>query len=111
MLNKIKDIKNEIKWAYQRVKYGYDERVTWSIDYYLCEYIPIWIRKIKNHGHPIKTNQKEWNDTLESIAVGFESGLKMLDSISIKNNEYKEWNKKFDEGMENFIQYFFQLWT
>src|SRR3990167_474041 len=42
MMN-FKDIKNEIKWAYQRVKYGYDETIKWGFE----DYFNIAIKPLK----------------------------------------------------------------
>jgi len=39
----LEDLFRKIKWAYQRVKYDHDERVSWSIDYWLN---PIMIKEL-----------------------------------------------------------------
>lgn len=31
---------NEIKWAWQRITRGYDERITWGFDVYFIQIIP-----------------------------------------------------------------------
>jgi len=31
---------NQIKWAYQRVKRGYDDRIFWEFDSYFMKFIP-----------------------------------------------------------------------
>lgn len=36
----IKDILNEIKWAYQRVRRGYDDTIYWGLEDYLRQIIP-----------------------------------------------------------------------
>ncbi|MBI4029090.1 MAG: hypothetical protein HY376_01875 [Candidatus Blackburnbacteria bacterium] len=36
----IRDIYNEIKWAYQRVVRGYDDRVMWGLGYYFEQVTP-----------------------------------------------------------------------
>lgn len=38
-MRKIRDIKNKIKYAYQRLKYGCDERSSWDIEYAMIEYL------------------------------------------------------------------------
>lgn len=35
----IKDMLLEIKWAYQRVRYGYDDRIKWSFDEYFLSLV------------------------------------------------------------------------
>ncbi|MBI4029163.1 MAG: hypothetical protein HY376_02250 [Candidatus Blackburnbacteria bacterium] len=37
----IRDIYNEIKWAYQRVVRGYDDRVMWGLESYFAQVIPV----------------------------------------------------------------------
>lgn len=36
----MKDLLREIKYAYQRVKYGFDERIYWEFDSYFTQFIP-----------------------------------------------------------------------
>jgi hypothetical protein len=36
----MRDFLNEIKWAYQRVKRGYDDRIMWELDGYFEQFIP-----------------------------------------------------------------------
>ena len=40
MIRKIKNIIREIKYAYQRVVRGYDERIKWEFDSYFSQFIP-----------------------------------------------------------------------
>ena len=40
MIRKIKDIIKEVKYVYQRVRYGYDERIKWKFDSYFSQFIP-----------------------------------------------------------------------
>ena len=36
----MKDWIRQIKWAYQRVRYGYDETIMWEFDSYFAQFIP-----------------------------------------------------------------------
>lgn len=36
----MKDFLREVKYAYQRVRYGYDERIKWEFDSYFSQFIP-----------------------------------------------------------------------
>ena len=40
MIWKIKNIIREVKYAYQRVRYGYDETIKWEFDSYFSQFIP-----------------------------------------------------------------------
>ena len=36
----IKNLINQVKWAYQRIKYGYDDRIMWGLSDYFNQAIP-----------------------------------------------------------------------
>ena len=40
MIRTIKDLIREVKYAYQRVRYGYDETIKWEFDSYFSQFIP-----------------------------------------------------------------------
>jgi hypothetical protein len=96
--NIYKGIRNEIKWAWQRVFRGYDNRIIWSLDYYLSEMLPVWLRELKQEKAGIPTvcfeeddwdNDKceykkgaieracnKWDDILDGMIEGFEAHKK-----------------------------------
>jgi hypothetical protein len=133
--NIYKGIRNEIKWAWQRVFRGYDNRIIWSLDYYLSEMLPIWLRELKQEKAGIPTvcfeeddwdNDKceykkgaieracnKWDDILDGMIEGFEAHKKAEDdctSWKIGTPEYEEYRKKFNKGMDLFKEYFNCLW-
>jgi len=99
-----------IKWAWQRVTRGWDDRVTWSIDGYLCRMMPQWIKMLKeNKGgipmsmfdedqwddkeHDWKEGEDErakerWNNILDEIVVGFEAGYKIINELGDVYSEF-----------------------
>jgi predicted secreted protein len=116
-----------IKYAWQRVFNKYDERVTWSIDWYLTEMLPKWIRELKqnNHGVPMsmfdgmehdenynyseedgEIATKKWDNILDNIIEGFEAGRKIQEF----DEDNEEMIKKFNDGFDLFKKYFFNLW-
>lgn len=116
------DIWYELKWALQRVWRGWDDRVIFSLDEYLCEMIPVWVRTIKRCDvgvpgcfftdetfiDPTPEQEREarekWHWMLDEIAAGFEAGRNVCDY-----NKAKE--AKFDRAMDLFREHFFNLWT
>ena len=40
MIYNLRDIKNEIYWAYERVIKGWDSRIKWEFDSYFSQFIP-----------------------------------------------------------------------
>ena len=127
--------KYEIKWAWQRVFRGWDDRITWSIDGWMNENMPEIIRKMCSFAHGVPANidsSKEWKNILEKIATGFDSARQLSESAYMKkvpikkpikmfgilrNYKYEVDEKKlkklednFDYGMKLFCRYYHNLW-
>lgn len=121
------DLCREIRWACQRTFKGHDERVSWSIDYWLN---PIMIKELnvlkKNkHGVPAKffksqeesenedfqEAQKLWFAELDKMILGFECAQKLADlNYDWKNkNAEKELLDNFYIGMNSFQDNYFSL--
>jgi hypothetical protein len=122
--------KRQIRWFLQRGFRGYDDRVAWSVDFYLAEMIPKWIAdlRLKKQGFPIEmfdglkpdenycyseedenfANNK-WDDILGQIIIGFESYSK-ISELEHDSKEYKESIQKFENGFDLFKKYFSNLW-
>ena len=132
---KITDIPREIKWFIQRGRRGYADCDTWSLDAYLCKWLPIAIRELKDRslgypsficGHKVGSGKctsecdekgsKRWKSILEDMAQGFEAGSVFEEDYFIddkgkfEREKYKALQKKFDKGMLLFKKYFFNLW-
>lgn len=114
----IEHIGYDIKYAYQRVVRGYDDRVSWSIDYYLNKNMPLWLKELKSaKGTPCSfcldcyetSNRKEWEEVLDKMILGFESAEKM-DNV-YNEEELNELDKQFQEGMALFVKYYHALWS
>jgi len=113
------NIKSQIKWAWQRVFRGYDDRWYWSLDGHLNWIIPICVRKMKKGmGCPSslynKKNKrdecKEWHKILEKIAQGFEANEKIFSKYLWKGKRFEKLDKKYKDGMKLFVKYFDNLW-
>ena len=123
----------EIKWAWQRVFRGWDDRVVWSIDYYLAENIPMWLKQLKetNSGVPttmfkpedyidenynvsketMERGGNEFNAILDEIILGFNMYIDMADlNIPYNTPKYKEAEKIFEKGFELLQEHFSSLW-
>jgi hypothetical protein len=125
---------NNLRWAWQRVFRGWDERVIWSIDWYLAEMIPFWMRQLKEdkHGVPgmcfkeddyndaksdysLKEGawdraEKEYDDILEKIAVGFESYLAREEYKYKTDDEKNQLTKNFEEAFDLLKKYYGTFW-
>ena len=119
------DLFRAFKFASQRAFRGWDDTVIWGVDYYLAEYMPVWLKALKEkktetplacftedelQGDAITPETEEraikrWNEILDKIIVGFEAAYQM--------EEWKhtdELQTQFDEGFKLFHEYFFSLW-
>jgi hypothetical protein len=131
----VQGVNREIKWAWQRVFRGWDDRVVWSIDTHISEMLPIWLKQLKEDkcGIPMmcfddddwdqelckhkdgadeRASQK-WDNILDEMIDGFEiyrQAQKTSVSMMFGTPEYEEYKKKFDKGMNLFKEYFGCLW-
>lgn len=124
--------KNHIKWAWQRVFRGWDDRAVWSIDYYFANTLPQMIRMLKEKkiGIPVQMFDEEpyevenkclgynnddmaiaeakWDKILDEIADGFEA-YKNIDDVPFLERE-KAYKEFFDGPFELFKKYYVNLW-
>jgi len=125
--NRIDDFLREVKWAYQRVYRGWDDRVVWSVDAWLSEIMPDILRKLKEDKYgvpheffddPFSESSEEewsiakekWDNELDKMIVGYMCSKKIID-WDWKNDDDKErLQKTFEEGMKSFTKYYFNLW-
>lgn len=122
----IEGICNEIKWAWQRVFRGWDDRVVWSLDMFLIPKIPIWLRKLKRDklGIPMCVFlDEEWDQKTGKFVDGAEELAalrynKVLDEIIEGCEIYDDGDffnrpddkKRFDRAMQLFIEYLGTFW-
>lgn len=121
----LNDIKNEVKWFFQRVTRGYDDRAMWDLGGYILNhaYKPFkaFVKKYEEEGlslpHDFVTDPAAWLLVLQKIEFSFDYYWNSLhDDCSF--DEYKqktkeeihEENKKVQEGMELFGKYMMDLW-
>jgi len=109
-----KDTWHQIKWAWQRIFRGYDDRITWGLNGYLSEFMPKIIKTMIEslHGTPMNEETeegmtiKEWKGILEKIALGFEAADKLNDNKYMKKVKLKEPRKDIF-GEDSYDDYVF----
>ena len=122
-----------IKWAWQRLTRGWDDRAVWSIDSYLAELMPQLLRKLKEDKLGIPGSMFEnpfddmtpeieaaalakWHGILDDLIDGFEAAdrLANLDYLGVTGDELDaliaEDTDIFCNGMVLLNKYFFDLW-
>jgi hypothetical protein len=127
----LENIIDEIKYAWQRIFRGWDDKVIWSISSYLGEMIPIWVKKLQKESIGIPMDfydEEDWNKetsefkdgaderalikyhlVLNQIITGFESYLKM-EEVEYNSFEYKQLQEMYQTGFMQFQKYFDTLW-
>ena len=125
------DLMRQIKWAYQRVYRHYDDRVCWSVDYWLDAIMPDILLRLKNtkQGTPIqfydglphdenynygdegdKIAQERWSEELEKMIAGFLASKKINDLEYETDEEREVLELVFENGMKLFIENYHSLW-
>jgi len=115
-------VANCVRWAWQRVFRGWDDRVIWSIDWYLARRLPAWLRRLKRlkHGIPMfcfedmsddspsamEKATVKWNAEIDTMVAGFEAAIR----ITEYEDTYVEDMAMFKSGMRSFTKHFFDLW-
>jgi hypothetical protein len=118
--------KRQIKYAWQRVFRGWDDRVAWDIGYYISKMLPLWLEQLRNnkHGIPMEMfdglpyeDEINYTHSEESWKIATERWNGVLDEIISGFNAYKNNNilegeerEKFNKGMALFVKHFENLW-
>lgn len=127
------DAMRQIKWAYQRVFRGWDDKVCWSIDYWLDSIMPDILLQYKqtNHGTSMFCYEddtdfsdmsdeeseraiKKWNYIIDQMIAGFMASRQSDDIEFINKEQYdKEWKRLENlrkKGMKLFVEHYHDLW-
>ena len=74
-MNCFKRITRRIKWAYQRIKYGWCDRDLWNLDCWFLDVIVPMLKRFKEikHGHPASMTEEQWNNILDEMIMHFEN--------------------------------------
>lgn len=81
----------QLKWAWQRLYRGWDDRVIWSIMDYLARLLPVWLERLKEekHGVPgslcpegmdVEEASIVWDGILDEMIAGFAAASRILES-------------------------------
>lgn len=126
----LRRLRKKIKFAWQRLTRGWDDSVIWSIDSYLSEMMPIWLKTLKNQGgtpgfcfENLETNptkeetelaNKKWHMLLDQMIDGFEAANQITTSgmllFTDNEEEYQKLVDTFETGMKVFVDNYFSLW-
>lgn len=82
----LKIYKCNIKFAYQRIRYGYCDKDVWAIDWWFLNVIPNMLDDLRKNAHGYPTELSESCDTVQALVMDKE-----------KNDAAKEWDRILSE--------------
>lgn len=131
----LSDLADQIKWVYQRVVRGWDDRAVWSVDYWLDDIMPDILKQLKEdkRGTPIamyegfdyddnysfsdeqdRIAKKRWDSELDKMIVGFIASKELENFDFEDSNDYKIKYDMLEEirknGMLSFVEHYKSLW-
>lgn len=109
-----------VKWAWQRVFRGYDDRAEWGLCSYITDIALPVLRYLKEEKNGIpfieymqkksfKSQEKEWKKIISKMIRAFEL-LKEEDDGTMYYLDVKKYNKEIQEGLALFAKYYQSLW-
>lgn len=106
---RLRMVKKELLFAWQRAWKGYDDSMWWSIDLHFMREMKVLLKHLREDGisHPANMTMEEWSDTL----LEMETLLMQMDSLSDETfTADTELVKTRDKFFELFSLYFYDLW-
>lgn len=103
---KLKEVRRELKWAWQRAWKGYDDSFWWGIDENFTVLYKELLKELRSnlHSHPNTMTFEEWKQTLDEMIC-------LLDNMSWSmSGEYESKMKNKDRFFELFSRHFYDLW-
>lgn len=101
-------MKREIKWFWQRITRGFDDRETWNLEITIAEFVLPRLKVFKKHnnGYPHTLTETEWESVLDDMiyAMEFHSGKFNFNLPDSQNYE------RVTNGTESMGKYFGDLW-
>jgi hypothetical protein len=122
--------KHQIKWGWQRISRGYDDRAVWNLNYHLAKIIPQILKKLKEdkvgipgfcfEGLPyedentyshseesMKIAEERWDAVLDEIITGFEVYGTLWE---LPYEQEREEYKKVERALDLLKEHFESLW-
>lgn len=108
----IEETYRNMKWVAQRGLRGYADCDVWSLDSYLCGWLPGALEQLigKKHGHPIGMTRKGWDSRLKRMKQGFIEAQKLMDLTYHRPKEAQAAERRMQRDLSLFIKHFLSLW-
>lgn len=97
-----------IKFAWQRLTRGYDDRLFWDLSSYVDPMIVAHVKNLREegHGHPSNITEKKWNRVLDTILAGFEPEPE----TGATKKEWKRYRRNRNKALVLLAFYLDELW-
>ena len=95
-------------WKKQRKERGFDDTELWNLFHHIAEYIAPRIKAFRDNekfGHPASLSPEAWQEILTKITYSFEKIVE--DNLWFLDEEE---NKKIEEGLDLFREWYLNLW-
>lgn len=94
---------------YQRVRYGFELRESWGLDYSIAKFTLPRLQMMRNNsiGYPISLKEAEWNAVLDKIIYSLE--MIILDTEECLKLPEEVWDD-VQKGLDLFGKHFRSLW-
>jgi hypothetical protein len=106
-----KDMARRERYRKQRLRRGWDDTETWSLDTTVPLFILRRFRELQK-GYPVGTTEKAWGRKLDKMIRGFELASTMLETWADEADaETREaLRKEMKEGLRIFADNLLNLW-
>lgn len=97
-----------IKFAWQRLTRGYDDRLFWSLADYIDPMIVAHVKNLREegHGHPVNISEKKWDKVLDTIIAGM---VQEPETLAGKG-AWKKYRKNRNKALVLLAFYWDELW-
>lgn len=101
-----------VKWFCQRGARGYADCDVWSLDSYLCRWMPKALAELQANktGHPVGMTRKGWDNRLERMKRGFTEAQKIMDMDYRTPRECRTAQRRMQHDLHVFTEHFLSLW-
>lgn len=102
-----KQIFRTIKYGWQRLVRGYDDRLFWGMAEYLDPMVIAHVKNLREHGtgHPSWITQKRWNKILDTILKGMEP-----EPDDFGSKTWRKYIKDREKALALLAYYWDNLW-
>lgn len=107
---RLRHIRYELRYAWQRVWRGYDDSMVFNLDYGFVELYREILKDFKEnlHGYPGTMTEEEWNDVLDEMIGNLDRMYYVLFKSDNDDADLVEQEK--DRFFELFKEHFWSLW-